>query len=370
MKITIQTAELTKALYRVQGIADRKSTMPVLAHALLMANENNELVISATDSELALSGTYKAEVSTPGGVAVQARQLYDIVKSLSAPTVELARQDNHWVDIRAGSTKFHVVGMAADEFPELPTHHDVAKVAVPREKLSTMVERTLFCVSTDENRHHLSGIFCETPQNHVWRMVSTDGHRLALAESQLDADLQLPQGVIVPRKAFTELKRVMGDGEAADTVHLGFGSNKAVMQMGSTVLSTRLIEGQFPDYQQVIPKGGDKKAVIGRIPFADALRRVSLLSQGRAHGVRFEFKDNTLTLVAEDPEFGDAQEALEVQYTGSPLIIGFNARYILDVLALVTQSHITFDLADDLCPGIIRPQDDKGFLAVVMPMRF
>ncbi len=369
MKISIQTAELTKALYRVQGIADRKSTMPVLAHVLLMANENHELVISATDSEMALSGTYKAEVIKTGGVAVQARQLYDIVKSISAPTVELTGQENHWVDIRGGSTRFHVVGMSADEFPELPTHTDVKTFAVPKEKLASMVDRTLFCVSTDENRHHLSGIFCETPKPHVWRMVSTDGHRLALAEGQLDADLILAKGVIVPRKAFTELKRVMSDTEG-DTVQLGFGTNAAVIGLGSTLLSTRLIEGQFPDYQQVIPKGGDKKAIIARGPFADALRRVSLLSQGRAHGVRFEFKENTLTLIAEDPELGDAQEMLDVEYAGSPLVIGFNARYILDVLALMTQTHVSFDLADDLCPGILRPKDDKGFLAVVMPMRF
>ncbi|HET6346003.1 MAG TPA: DNA polymerase III subunit beta, partial [Myxococcota bacterium] len=162
---------------------------------------------------------------------------------------------------------------------------------------------------------------------------------------------------------------VLGDSDAVDTVELGFSGNSGVLQAGSVTLSTRLIEGQFPDYAQVIPKGNTKQAKIGRTAFAEALRRVSLLSQGRAYGVRFEFETGTLQLVAEDPEFGDAHETLPVEYEGEPLVIGFNARYILDVLALIPEQGVTFNLSDDLSPGVIRPLEDERFLAVVMPMR-
>ncbi len=369
MKWVMQTRELEKALYRVQGIADRKSTMPILSHVLLAADVRGELTVSATDMDVGLVGTYEAQVQQGGKVAVQARQLYDIIKSLSEPNVTLERQDNNWIDINAGSSHFHLVGMAANEFPVLPEHEQIRKFPLPAAKLMQMVDRTLFCVSSDENRHNLSGIFCESPKAGVLRMVSTDGHRLAWAEAQFDSTLSLPKGAIVPRKGFPELKRVIGDSDAIETIHLGFNANSATLQAGSVVLSTRLIEGQFPDYTQVIPQTGNKQVKLSRLPFADALRRVSLLSQGRAHGVRFKFSEDHLELVAEDPEYGDAKESLQVDYKGTPLVVGFNARYILDVLGLITEQGVRFELADDLSPGVIKPLEDNGFLAVVMPMR-
>jgi DNA polymerase III subunit beta len=173
----------------------------------------------------------------------------------------------------------------------------------------------------------------------------------------------------VPRKGFQELKRVLGDSTDAKAVSFGLAQNCGILKAGNVTLSTRLIEGQFPAYEQVIPKGGDKRAKLGRAVFAEALRRVSLLSQGRAYGVRFAFSEGSLELVAEDPEFGDAHETLPIDYEGEPLVIGFNARYILDVLSLIPEQGVVFNLADDLSPGVIRPLEDTGFLAVVMPMR-
>ncbi len=369
MKLSMQTAELARALYRVQGIADRKSTMPILGHVLLSAEQPGTLTLSATDKEVGLVGTYAAQVSAAGQVALQARQLYEIVKSLSEPNVELESRSNNWVDLRAGNSKFHLVGMAAEEFPSLPEHDQIRKFPLPAAKLMQMIDRTLFCVSSDENRHNLSGIYCESPKAGVLRMVSTDGHRLAWAEAQFDATLNMPQGAIVPRKGFAELKRVVGDSNSQESIHLGFSANSGVLQAGNVVLTTRLIEGQFPDYTQVVPQGGNKRVKLARLEFADALRRVSLLSHGRAHGVRFSFTTDSLELVAEDPEHGDAQERMQVDYKGEPLTVGFNARYILDVLALIGEQGVRFDLADDLSPGVIRPLEDNNFLAVVMPMR-
>jgi DNA polymerase-3 subunit beta len=369
MKMTIETAELSRALYRVQGIADRKSTMPILAHVLLNAG-NDGLTVSATDLDVGLSGTYKADVSTAGSVAVHARQLYEIVKSLPTKTIEITRQDNNWIELKAGSSRFRLVGMAADEFPALPTHANTNLFSIPAGELAEMIERTIFCVSTDDNRHNLNGIYCESPAVKTLRMVATDGHRLALCERQFDNDTPVDQGVIVPRKGFQELKRVLSDSsESIEDVELGFSGNSGVLKAGSVVLSTRLVEGQFPDYQQVIPTSPGKVAKISRTTFAEALRRVSLLSQSRSYGVRLAFSEGKMDLLAEDPEFGEAQETIDIDYTGEAIAVGFNARYLMDVLGLIHDDGIRLEFSDDLSPGVLKPLEESGFLAVVMPMR-
>jgi DNA polymerase-3 subunit beta len=281
----------------------------------------------------------------------------------------LEKQDNHWVILRSGQSHFQLVGMAADEFPALPTYSQIQTFEVPAKDLMQLIERAIFCVSTDDNRHNLSGVFCVSPGPKTLRMVATDGHRLALTEKTFANEVKIPQGVIVPRKGFQELRRVLGDSDAPEQVELGFSATNGLLKAGSVVLSTRLVEGQFPEYDQVIPKESDKKVRIARGAFAEALRRVSLLSQNRAHGVRLKLTAGHLELVAEDPELGTARETIDVEYKGPDLTIGFNARYILDVLGHMHDEGIVFELSDDLSPGVLKPLEEPGFLAVVMPMR-
>ncbi|MEO1171168.1 MAG: DNA polymerase III subunit beta [Myxococcota bacterium] len=368
MKMTLRTAELSRALYRAQGVADKKSTMPILAHVLLDANDNG-LTVSATDLDVGLSGVYPADVSEPGAVAVHARQLYDVVKSLPSEQVEFERQDNHWVELKSGNGRFRLVGMAADEFPALPKHTDAKTFTIPANTLNAMIDRTIFCVSTDDNRHNLSGIYCVSPADNTLRLVATDGHRLALAEHTFDAGIPIEGGVIVPRKGFQELKRVLSDTDDVTEAQLGFSGNSGFLKAGNVELSTRLVEGQFPDYAQVIPEQATKRAKIQRKAFSEALKRVSLLSQSRSYGVKMSFENGNLALLAEDPEFGEAHESLPVELEGEALTIGFNARYLLDVLSHMSDDDVFFDLSDELSPGVIRPVDGSGFLAVVMPMR-
>lgn len=368
MKMTLRTAELSRALYRAQGVADKKSTMPILAHVLLEAKEDS-LTVSATDLDVGLSGNYPADVHEPGAVAVHAKQLYEVVKSLPSEHVELERQDNHWVEIRSGSGRFRLVGMSADEFPALPSHSETQSFTIPAVVLSEMIDKTIFCVSTDDNRHNLSGIYCECPKANVLRLVATDGHRLALAEHLFDGPVPLEGGVIVPRKGFQELKRVLADGDEVKEAVVGFSGNSGFLRAGTVAISTRLVEGQFPDYAQVIPEQATKRAKIARKAFSEALKRVSLLSQSRSYGVKMTFEEGSLALLAEDPEFGEAHESLPIGLEGEAITIGFNARYLLDVLSHMSDNDVFFDLSDELSPGVIRPTDDSGFLAVVMPMR-
>ncbi|MBI3178148.1 MAG: DNA polymerase III subunit beta, partial [Deltaproteobacteria bacterium] len=343
---------------------------PVLAHVHLDASSAGELTVSATDLDVGLSGSYKADVKAPGAVAVHARQLYDVIKSLPTDSVEFVKQDNNWVELKAGNSRFRLVAMAADEFPALPKYAQTKTFALPAAQLADMIDRSIFCVSTDDNRHNLSGVYCESLEPHMLRMVATDGHRLAMVEKKFDSKVVLERGVIVPRKGFQELRRVLADGaDAIDTVELGFSGNAGVLRAGPVVLSTRLVEGQFPDYTQVIPKGSSKSAKLRRSVFAEALRRVSLLSQSRAYGVRLTFENGKLSLLAEDPEFGEAHETLEVEYKGDPLTVGFNAKYLLEALSLIRDEGVTLELSDELSPGVLRPLEEPGFLAVIMPMR-
>lgn len=369
MKLKIKRAELARALYRTQGIADKKSTQPVLGHALLDAAEDGTITVSATDLDVGLIGQYEGEVEKAGSLAIPARQLYEIIKSLKTESVVLEEQENSWIEITAEKSTFRLVGMPADEFPSLPSYEDIPTSTVPAADLIQMIDRTLFCVSTDDKRHNLSGVYCVRENDNQLRLVATDGHRLAMAHKELDHNVGLSQGVIVPRKGFQELKRVLGDMNDVNTVELGFTGNSGVLKTGSVVLSTRLVEGAFPEYQQVIPQSAPFTAKISRPALMDSLRRVSLLSQSRAYGVRLSFGDNQLELVAEDPEFGRATEVIDIDYPHDTLTIGFNARYILDVLGHIRDDGINFSLSDGLSPGVITPLEEQGFLAVVMPMR-
>lgn len=369
MRITVATQEFAKALYRAVGIADKKSTMPVLAHVLLKAESGVGLTVSATDLDVGIQGTYQADIEVSGSVSVNAKHLFEIIKSLTSDSISLEVKDNYWIEVHSGAFKTNLVGMNAEEFPALPEPGDINTFKVPADALIQMIDRTLFCVSTDDNRHNLSGVYCESTESGLLRMVATDGHRLALSEHQFDCDIPLQQGVIVPRKGFQELKRVLSDGDSTKEVELGFSERNGILKTDSVTLTTRLVEGRFPDYQQVIPSSSNKTLKVSKPRLAEALKRVSLLSQGRAWGVRLSLSTDTLDLVAEDPEFGDARETLAVDYQSEDLTIGFNARYLLDVLQLIKDETVTLMLTDELSPGIIRPLEEQGFLAVVMPVR-
>ena len=368
LKINVKRNELVRALYRVQGVVEKRPTMPIAAHVLLEA-EAKGLTVSATDADVSLAGTYEAEVVSPGKVTVHARQLYDIVKSLAGEQVSLQIRENNWLELQCGNSEFHLAGASADEFPALPEVERHEQCVMPAATLLQMIDRTLFCVSTDENRHNLAGVFCEPQGERTLRMVSTDGHRLALAEGDVTKGPLLAQGVLIPKKGLMECRRVLSESHAEGEVRLGVVSHGAIFTYNNVTLTTRLIDSSFPDYRQVIPETGTKEVQLARTAFADALKRVSLLSQSRSHGVRMQFEAETLTLEAEDPDQGDARERLDVTYTGEPITIGFNARYVLDVLALITEPRVRFQLSDDLSPGVLQPLDDKRFTSVVMPMR-
>jgi len=375
MELIIATSELSKALGRSQGIVEKKSTMPILSHVLIEARKG-QLVVSATDLDLAVSSEHEkgCEILKEGAVAVSARHLYDIVRALPEQQVTLKKAHNNYLEVKSGPSEFRIVGLPAEDFPALPRFEKVPFAEVDAASLLDMIERTFFAVSTDETRYNLNGVFFE-PSAEALRLVATDGHRLSLVERKMGATFGLKRGVILPKKGLQELKKLLGEaaesGEEKSETKLGFVENSAIVRRPGVVLSMRLIEGLFPDYRQVIPKAGEKVVKLGRERFQETLRRVSLLSSDKAHAVKLELGKGSLRVLSQNPDLGEAKEEVPVEYEGEPLKIGFNARYVLDVLQVAKSKDITLELADDLSPGVIRGAEaiDEGFTAVVMPMR-
>ncbi|HET9553067.1 MAG TPA: DNA polymerase III subunit beta [Anaeromyxobacteraceae bacterium] len=375
MELKIGAAELARALGRSLGIVERKSTMPILAHVLLEAKKADALHVSATDLDLSVSSEHQAEVAKEGAVAVSAKNLFDIVRSFPATeTVSLKKAGNNYLEVRCGPSEFRIVGLPAEDFPALPKFEKVAFVDVTPAELLEQIDRTSFAASTDETRYNLNGVFFE-PQGPVLRMVATDGHRLALSEKPLAGDYALKRGVILPRKGLTELKKLLAEGPDAGQekveAKLGFAENSAVFRRPGVVLAMRLIEGLFPDYKQVIPKQGEKILKVGRERLLETLRRVSLLSSDKSHAVKLELSQGALKVLSQNPDLGEAKEEVPVEYGGDALKIGFNARYLIDVITVLESDDVQLELADDLSPGVLRGAgpEDAGYTAVVMPMR-
>jgi DNA polymerase-3 subunit beta len=375
MELKIGVPELAKALARSQGIVEKKSTMPILSHVLLEAKKGGQVIVSATDLDLAVSSEHECEVLKEGAVAVSARHLYEIVRSLPEQQVTLKKASNNYLEVRSGPSEFKIVGLPAEDFPALPKFDRVPFADVDPSALLELIERTFFAVSTDETRYNLNGVYFE-PTGGVLRLVATDGHRLSLAEKPFAEAFGLKgKGVILPKKGLTELKKLLSEaaesGEEKPEAKLGFLENSAIFRRPGVVLVMRLIEGLFPDYKQVIPKAGEKVIKIGRGRFSETLRRISLLSSDKAHAVKLELAKGLLTVLSQNPDLGEAKEQVPVDYDGEPLKIGFNARYITEVLAVLRSGDVQFELADDLSPGVLKGADeaDAGFTAVVMPMR-
>jgi DNA polymerase-3 subunit beta len=370
MEVTVKREDLVSGLYLVQGVVERRTPQPILTHVLIEPAESG-IALIATDMEVGLRAQVAAQMKKKGTVTVNARKLYEISREVTAEEITLKSTSSGWVDVVAGRSRFKVVSLEPKEFPELPFGPGAAggvPIRIAAGTLREMIDRTLFAVSTDETRFNLSGVYVETGENGVLRMVATDGHRLALIDRSL-AEAKLPRGVIMPRKGLVEVRKLLDEtGEAELTLVV---ADKDVRVHTPTVsFFMRLVEGEFPDYRQVIPGAPRVKAVVNRDDFLAALRRTSLLASERSHGVKLHLEKGTLELSASNPDLGEASEDLEASYAGDSMTIGFNGRYLLDVLnAHAAGDTIEIGLTDEVGPGLIRGSQDPTYTYVLMPMR-
>lgn len=373
MKFSITKAELQRGLARIQSIVEKRNTMPILANVLLDIAESGEsghLELSATDLEVGIRSVHPCEASKAGSVTASAKKLYEIVRELPDEPIHIEIASNAYLTIRCARAEFTLAGTTADEYPTLPGFGSGQMIKVQAAVLSEMIERTMYAASVDETRYNLNGVYLEQQdETGKLRMVATDGHRLAYVDRALGVDLAgLSSGVIIPRKGLAELKRLV-DEDDADELELGFEGNSGLARKGDVTLVMRLIEGEFPNYRQVIPTDTTQQLTIEVELLIHALRRVALLSAERSRAVKFELADGSLALSSNNPDLGDAREEIDVDYAGEALSIAFNARYLTDALAVTGCKEVQLAFRDSLSPAQLRPTDDDDSLAVVMPMR-
>lgn len=369
MEFSISKSELLAGLYLSQGIVDRRTTIPILNNVLLEA-AGNTLTISATDQEIAVRRACTAKVKTPGTVTAGARKLYEVVRELPDGDIVISGKENNWIEVKAGKGRFRLVGLDPREFPEVPkATPDGAKLAVKiaADVLSQMLELTSFAISTDETRVTLNGILIEGADDGRLRLVATDGHRLAVISRAVEGAVA-GAGVIVPRKAVVEIRKVLeADGDEIDLI---LADGVAYVIRGPVEMSMRLIEGEFPDYNQVIPKKSPKTATVQSAVLLAGLRRVSIVSSERTKGVKLELEKRKLQLSTINPDVGEGSEEVEVDYSGGDVNVGFNARYLMDLLSVVPgESEVEIGLNDEVSPGVLRLTGDADYCYIVMPMR-
>jgi len=366
MQVRLAAEELITALHGAQGIAERKTTIPILANVLIQAKKDG-ISITAFDLDTGLVSEHPAEVTQEGAITLSAKHLFDIVRALPESGVTITSSSKSAVEIKSGSAHIKLIGMPADEYPALPKEEKSNLVKLEGLKLLEMIQKTAFAISTDETRYILNGLYFEA-SDAKRKVVSTDGHRLSLVEESMGSDFALKKGVIIPRKGLLELRRLIEEAPDAECF-LGFGETSAIFKKSGLSMIMRLIDGQFPDYQEVIPKEGDKVLSLPRASLGGTLKRISLLSEEKSHAVRFELHDNRLRISSQNPDLGEAHEDIPVEYTGPKIEVGFNARYLLDVLSVIETENVSFELIDDQSPGVMRPAGMKNFAAVIMPMR-
>lgn len=365
MQFKIKKTEFLKGLRLAQSIADRKSTMPMLANVLLKLVGEDTLLVVATDLNVSLSASLKTKNQGEGGITVGAKALHDIISGLPGEDIEVKRADNNWAEISAGKVKYRLVGMPDRDFPKVPDHSEVELAEVDATTFRSMIDSTLFSVSNDETRFHLNGVLFESDGDNS-RMVSTDGHRLSKIDRDMQGAPKLTSGVIIPKKGLLEIKRTL-DG-VAGKCKLAIKTPYLYLQGDGIHLAVKLIESQFPPYEAVIPKTKEGEIEVDRGLFLDALKRAQLMSS-ETRGVKVSVSKNMLLISSDNPDIGEVKEEIEAKVEGIEVSVGFNPKYVVDILTQISTPNILVEIGGELDPVVIRPAGDMDYLGVVMPMR-
>ena len=374
MKVTVERATLLKTLGHVHRVVERRNTIPILANVLIKG-DNSKLAFKATDLDLEVTETIAAEVGPGGATTVPAHMFYDIVRKIpeGAQVVIEAAGDRAVLAIRAGRARFTLQTLPESDFPDLAAGEMSHAFKLTALDLKRLIDKTQFAISTEETRYYLNGIYLHTAgaagaaKASTLRAVATDGHRLAQFELALPTGAEGMPGIIIPRKTVSEVQRLIEDVEAEITVELSQG--KIRFSIGDAVLTSKLIDGTFPDYARVIPVANDKQLTVDRKEFEQAVDRVSTVSSERGRAVKLSLTNGKLMLSVTNPDSGSASEEIEVEYGDEPLDIGFNSRYLLDIAAQLDGQTAVLKLADPGSPTLIQDPETKGALYVLMPMR-
>nr|WP_320114605.1 DNA polymerase III subunit beta [uncultured Desulfuromonas sp.] len=371
MKITTKKNDLLKGLTLVQGVVEKKKTLPILSNVLLEADqENSQLILTATDLEIGIKTHIEADIINPGKITISAKKLYEIVKELAESEITLKVKENNWVEIINGKAKFNIVGLSSEEFPLITDKSTDEKFIIDGITFKNIIDKTFYAISNDESKFNLNGIYLHSQvieNDKYLKFVSTDGHRLALMQIKSDTNILNEKGVIFPKKGLSELRKIIDQDEKE--IELSILDNNAIINFGETTLVMRLIDGDFPDYNRVIPEISDTYCQINGEILLHTLRRISLLANEKSKGINIEFLQDEINVTSSNPEYGDATETIKTSYNGNNVKIGFNSKYLIDVISNVIDKDIKIYIKDNMSPCLILPEDSNNYLAVIMPMR-
>jgi DNA polymerase III subunit beta len=375
MKLSVSRDEMQEKLANIQNIVEKKNTMPILSHFLLSAGKKGSYII-ATDIETALKEPLNVTIEKEGKLCIPARKLFEIVREMEGE-LSFEAVNEQWLRVKSGASDFKLACLPQTDFPAWPSGlggDTVEEITVDAPVLLEMIEKTLYSAGESDTRYTLNGLlFHVKPENKTFTAVGTDGHRLALIIRPIETELKEEKRLIVPRKAVSELRRFLSSkaegNNGNDKVKMSIGEKHVLFGVGNIQFLTRLIDGAYPNYENVLPQSNERKMSIGRDAFVRVLRRVSVMSRERASAVRFDLEEDKLTVLSSSPELGEAKEEIAVDYKSDTLTLGFNARYVLDVLGAMTSETVTFELQDPLSPVLVKEGGNEEYKCVIMPMR-
>jgi DNA polymerase-3 subunit beta len=371
MKATFKKGDLLPVLSKVQGLTGRRTNLAITTNILIKTDKKG-LSISATDLETGFEGFYPADVEKEGVVAINARKFYEIVKDFPSDDVLLNEVENHWIEIGNQKVQYHIVGLNPDDFPEIPKIEAVEFFEIDSPALAKMIERAVIVSgATDDKRAHIIGVYAERieeKKNRLFRFVSTDGSRLSKADSIFDSGADLPPGesVMVPKKGLIEVGKFLDD---EGKVKIGFKENNFIVQKDSETLIILLLEGDFPEYGDIILKKGGKSIIFDRQRFLMMLKRMSILSSEDYKGVIFNFEKNQLVITSTNPDIGESKEDMEIKYDGDSITVMFNPKFFIETLNVIDDDNVVLNIVDEEKPCLIEGENDQTYLSVIMPMR-
>ena len=368
MKTKIEKESLFPILSQVQGILEKRSTLPIFSNILIKTENKDQIQIYASDSELSFLSQISAQVEKEGAVVLNGKKMFEIVRELDQDSFELSLGKNQQVQIKQASSSFKVNGLNPEDFPSFPVLKHKKKQTFSARDILEVIDKTLYCVSLDESRYHLTGVFLESVSSKC-RFVATDGHRMSFIDIKGDKSEDLEQGIIIPRKGLQELKKMLAGADPKDEVEVSIEKPRLLVQFKNQSLNIRLIEGQYPNYKSLLPKQSGEEIVIPTADFLSALKRIAVLTSARFKGVNFTFTKNRLTIDFSHPEVGEAEERLDCDYKGKELKIRFNSKYILDILHSIHEEKVKILLKDSRSPGLIQANSKENYVCLVMPMK-
>lgn len=367
--VNVSREELLSGLAPLQNITGKKGTIAILSNVLIQT-QNDSIDITATDLEVGIRNTVPAEILSKGSITLPSKKLFEIIRESNGDQIHLEAQENNWVKIKALSSDYNLAGMPSDEFPTFPEYNEENLITIESEILKELIDKTIFSVAQEgESQFNLAGVLFETDKENknMIRMVSSDGHRLSLMESMIDKEINLEKTTIIPKKGVNEIRKFC---EAHDEVQIAFDDKQSVVKNDNSVMIIRLMNGDFPDYRNIINVINKEKSIdIDTDVLLHSIKRMNLFTEDRHNAVRFNFLDNKMILSSENMDVGNAKEEIEINYSGDELLLGFNGRYFVDALQVMRSKNIKTYINSSESPCLIEGEDDPGFLCVIMPMK-